>query len=127
MSCYLVQLYCGLLIMLSGYYLVYFFITVRLPFSLIIRYILAILLVASVLKSELPIAGLQVTSCIFLLSTTDSSVQLPLGSHKESLSLNHWATYFHQVSVGTYLNCHYFSSLQALSEEKVPEVCILAT
>ena len=67
MSCYLVQLYCGLLIMLSGYYLVYFFITVRLPFSLIIRYILAILLVASVLKSELPIAGLQVT-CAHILA-----------------------------------------------------------
>ena len=44
-----------------------FFITVRLPFSLIIRYILAILLVASVLKSELPIACLPVT-CVHILA-----------------------------------------------------------
>jgi hypothetical protein len=67
MSCYLVQLYCGLFIMFSRYYLFYFY--VRLSFSLIIRYILALLLVASVsgLKIELPIAGLQVT-CMHILA-----------------------------------------------------------
>ncbi|KAG0532378.1 hypothetical protein BDA96_04G103300 [Sorghum bicolor] len=82
------------------------------------------LLKAYVLSRECPSLVQEVCkllACIFLLSTTDSSIQLPLGSHKDSLSLNHWAAYFHQVSVGTYLNCHYFSSLQALSEEKVPE------
>ncbi|AQK56302.1 Separase [Zea mays] len=82
------------------------------------------LLKAFVLSRESPSLVQEVCkllACIFLLSTTDSSIQLPLGSHKESLSLNHWATYFHQVSVGTNLNCHYFASLQASSEEKVPK------
>ncbi|OQU85801.1 hypothetical protein SORBI_3004G312400 [Sorghum bicolor] len=78
------------------------------------------LLKAFVLSRESPSIIQEVCkllACIFLLSTIDSSIQLPLGSHKESLSLNHWAAYFHQVSVGTYLNCH-FPSLQASSEEK---------
>ncbi|EMS65712.1 Separin [Triticum urartu] len=74
------------------------------------------LLKAFVLSGESPSLLQEVCrllTCIFLLSTIDSTVQLPLYS-KGSLSLNHWAAYFHQTSVGTYLNCHYLASLQAL-------------
>ncbi|KAK1697147.1 hypothetical protein QYE76_013844 [Lolium multiflorum] len=74
------------------------------------------LLKAFVLSGESPSLLQEVCrllTCIFLLSAIDSTVQLPLYS-KGSLSLNHWAAYFHQNSVGTYLNCHYLASLQAL-------------
>ncbi|XP_037451889.1 separase-like isoform X2 [Triticum dicoccoides] len=74
------------------------------------------LLKAFVLSGESPSLLQEVCrllTCIFLLSTIDSTVQLPLYS-KGSLSLNHWAAYFHQASVGTHLNCHYLASLQAL-------------
>ncbi|CAM0943846.1 unnamed protein product [Alopecurus aequalis] len=74
------------------------------------------LLKAFVLSGESPSLLQEVCrllACIFLLSTIDSTVQLPLYS-KGSLSLNHWAAYFHQTSVGTYLNCHYLASLHAL-------------
>nr|XP_051189058.1 separase-like [Lolium perenne] len=74
------------------------------------------LLKAFVLSRESPSLLQEVCrllTCIFLLSTIDCTVQLPLYS-KGSLSLNHWAAYFHQTSVGTYLNFHYLASLQAL-------------
>ncbi|XP_044951659.1 separase [Hordeum vulgare subsp. vulgare] len=74
------------------------------------------LLKAFVLSQESPSLFQEVCrllTCIFLLSTIDSTVQLPSYS-KGSLSLNHWAAYFHQASVGTYLSCHYLASLQAL-------------
>lgn len=74
------------------------------------------LLKAFVLSGESPSLLQEVCrllTCIFLLSTADSTVQLPLYS-KGSLSLNHWAAYFHQTSVGTYLYCDYLASLQAL-------------
>ncbi|XP_047043753.1 separase-like [Lolium rigidum] len=74
------------------------------------------LLKAFVLSGESPSLLQEVCrllTCIFLLSAIDSTVRLPL-YFKGSLSLNHWAAYFHQNSVGTYLNFHYLASLQAL-------------
>ncbi|XP_014756517.1 separase isoform X2 [Brachypodium distachyon] len=78
------------------------------------------LLKAFVLSAESPLLLQEVCrllACIFLLSTIDSTIQLPLYS-KGSLSLNHWAAYFHQTSVGTYLNYQYLASLQALPRKK---------
>ncbi|KAJ1281207.1 hypothetical protein BS78_04G290200 [Paspalum vaginatum] len=78
------------------------------------------LLKAFVLSRESPSLVQEVCKllvCIFLLSTTDSSIQLPSCS-QGSLSLNHWAAYFHQVSVGTYLDSHYLASLQTSPMEK---------
>ncbi|XP_072151631.1 separase isoform X3 [Setaria viridis] len=79
------------------------------------------LLKAFVLSRESPSLFQEVCkliACIFLLSTRDSSIQWPLCS-QGSLTLNHWAAYFHQISVGTYLNCHYLANLQAFPREKV--------
>ncbi|KAF0931269.1 hypothetical protein E2562_002616 [Oryza meyeriana var. granulata] len=78
------------------------------------------LLRAFVLSRENPSLFQEVCrllACIFLLATIDSTAQLPLYSNG-SLSLNHWAAYFHQNSVGTHLNCHYFASLQSLPRKK---------
>uniref|UniRef100_J3LHH6 separase n=1 Tax=Oryza brachyantha TaxID=4533 RepID=J3LHH6_ORYBR len=78
------------------------------------------LLRAFVLSRENPLLFQEVCrllACIFLLATIDSTAQLPLYSNG-SLSLSHWAAYFHQSSVGTYLNCHYFASLQSLPRKK---------
>ncbi|XP_062221862.1 separase [Phragmites australis] len=82
------------------------------------------LLKAFVLSRESPSLFQEVCrllACIFLLSTVDSSIQLPLFSEGSALSLDHWAAYFHQISVGTYLNCHYLASLQVLPKEMVPK------
>uniref|UniRef100_A0ACD5YX29 Uncharacterized protein n=1 Tax=Avena sativa TaxID=4498 RepID=A0ACD5YX29_AVESA len=85
-------------------------------YSLQMSDVVSWLLKAFVLSGESPSLLQEVCrllTCIFLLSTIDSTVQLPLYS-KGSLSLNHWAAYFHQTSVGTHLNCHYLASLQAV-------------
>jgi len=85
-------------------------------YSLQMSDVVSWLLKAFVLSGESPSLLQEVCrllTCIFLLSTIDSPVQLPLYS-KGSLSLNHWAAYFHQTSVGTHLNCHYLASLQAV-------------
>jgi separase len=66
----------------------------------------------------------RLLTCIFLLSAIDSTVRLPL-YFKGSLSLNHWAAYFHQNSVGTYLNFHYLASLQALPRKTETKVCTI--
>uniref|UniRef100_A0A0E0GDD4 separase n=1 Tax=Oryza nivara TaxID=4536 RepID=A0A0E0GDD4_ORYNI len=74
------------------------------------------LLKAFVLSRENPSLFQEVCrllACIFLLATIDSTAQLPLYS-SGSLSLNHWAAYFHQNSVGTYLDCQYFAGLKSL-------------
>uniref|UniRef100_A0A0A9DI35 Uncharacterized protein n=1 Tax=Arundo donax TaxID=35708 RepID=A0A0A9DI35_ARUDO len=61
------------------------------------------LLKAFVLSRENPSLFQEVCrllACIFLLSTVDSSIQLPLCSQGCAFSLDHWAAYFHQLSVG---------------------------
>ncbi|XP_072953682.1 separase isoform X1 [Typha angustifolia] len=72
------------------------------------------LLRAFILSQEIP-ALLQkicrLLSSIFLLSAMDCSISLPLYS-ENSLSLNHWAAYFHQASLGTSLHCHYLSDVR---------------
>ncbi|KAL6912053.1 hypothetical protein ACP4OV_000858 [Aristida adscensionis] len=73
------------------------------------------LLKAFVLSRENPSLFQEVCrllACIFLLSTVESSIQLPSCTQDSALSLDHWAAYFHQMSVGTYLNCHYLASSQ---------------
>ncbi|CAL5019775.1 unnamed protein product [Urochloa decumbens] len=79
------------------------------------------LLKAFVLSREGPSLCQEVCkllACTLLLSTIDSSIHLPLCSEKESLSLNRWAAYFHQMSVGTYHNYQYFATFQELSRKK---------
>ncbi|CAL4967209.1 unnamed protein product [Urochloa decumbens] len=82
------------------------------------------LLKAFVLSRESPSLCQEVCkllACTLLLSTIDSSIHLPLCSEKESLSLNRWAAYFHQMSVGTYHNYQYFATFQELSRKKFPK------
>ncbi|KAG2661846.1 separase-like isoform X2 [Panicum virgatum] len=82
--------------------------------------ILTWLLKAFVLSRESPSLCQEICrllACTFLLSTTGSSIHLPLCS-QESLSLCHWAAYFHQMSVGTYHNYHYLASFQGLPRKK---------
>ncbi|PUZ77833.1 hypothetical protein GQ55_1G405300 [Panicum hallii var. hallii] len=78
------------------------------------------LLKAFVLSRESPSLCQEICkllACTFLLSTTGSSIHLPLYS-QESLSLSHWAAYFHQMSVGTFHNYHYLATFQALPRKK---------
>ncbi|PVH67030.1 hypothetical protein PAHAL_1G413900 [Panicum hallii] len=78
------------------------------------------LLKAFVLSRESPSLCQEICkllACTFLLSMTGSSIHLPLYS-QESLSLSHWAAYFHQMSVGTYHNYHYLATFQALPRKK---------
>ncbi|XP_039791546.1 separase-like isoform X3 [Panicum virgatum] len=78
------------------------------------------LLKAFVLSRESPSLCQEICkllACTLLLSTTGSSIHLPLCS-QESLSLSHWAAYFHQMSVGAYHNYHYPASFQALPRKK---------
>ncbi|WOL20055.1 hypothetical protein Cni_G28857 [Canna indica] len=67
--------------------------------------IISWLLRAFILCQECPLLFQKVSqlvSSIFLLSTLDCSFSVPVQT--ESLSLNHWAAYFHQASIGTYLH-----------------------
>jgi separase len=83
------------------------------------------LLKAFVLSRESPSLCQEICkllACTFLLSTTGSSIHLPLYS-QESLSLSHWAAYFHQMSVGTFHNYHYLATFQALPRKKFLKVC----
>ncbi|KAF8730257.1 hypothetical protein HU200_017239 [Digitaria exilis] len=78
------------------------------------------LLKAFVLSRECPSLFQEVCkllACTFVLSTTDSSIHLPLCSKEKGFSLNHWAAYFHQMSVGTYHSYYHLASFQALLRE----------
>ncbi|XP_068651534.1 separase [Aristolochia californica] len=70
------------------------------------------LLQAFVLCRELPLLLEKVARLLaalfFLLTVTENS-SLPMHCGK-SLSSVHWAAYFHQASVGTYISQHYLSS-----------------
>ncbi|XP_047080035.1 separase-like [Lolium rigidum] len=93
--------------------------------SVQISHVVSWLLKAFALSGESPSLLQEVCrllTCIFLLSTIDSTVQLPLFS-KGFISLNHWAAYFHQTSVGTYLDCNYLASLQVLPR-KIDKKCV---
>ncbi|KAJ8471851.1 hypothetical protein OPV22_026194 [Ensete ventricosum] len=91
----------------------------KIQMSTVLRWLLR----AFILCQESPLLFQKVSrllSSIFLLTTLDSSISLPLQT-ENSISLNHWAAYFHQVSVGTYLHCQYYSRNKACSS-KTPEV-----
>ncbi|CAL9041755.1 unnamed protein product [Musa banksii] len=91
----------------------------KIQMSTVLRWLLR----AFILCQESPLLFQKVSrllSSIFLLTTLDGSISLPLQT-ENSISLNHWAAYFHQVSVGTYLHCQYYSRDKACSS-KTPEV-----
>ncbi|OVA03751.1 Peptidase C50 [Macleaya cordata] len=70
------------------------------------------LLQAFILCCELPLLFQKVSrllAVIFLLSTSGGPLCLPHFSDKV-LSVSHWAAYFHQASVGTYLNHQFLSN-----------------
>ncbi|PKU85864.1 separase [Dendrobium catenatum] len=50
----------------------------------------------------------RLIASLILLSTVDGSIPPPLCS-KESLSLSHWAAFFHQASIGSVVNYQYLS------------------
>ncbi|XP_010908769.2 separase isoform X2 [Elaeis guineensis] len=85
----------------------------KMPMSNIVSWLLR----AFMLCCHLPLLSQKVSrllSSLFLLSTLDGSITLPLHSEK-SLSLNHWAAYFHQASIGTYMHCQYLSCVRDLA------------
>ncbi|XP_058089660.1 separase [Magnolia sinica] len=76
------------------------------------------LLQAFVLCRELPALIQKVSrllATIFLLSTLCESFSLPLYTGK-ALSANHWAAYFHQASLGTYLHHQYLFGTRSKSK-----------
>ncbi|KAG9458960.1 hypothetical protein H6P81_003468 [Aristolochia fimbriata] len=91
------------------------------------------LLQAFVLCRELPLLLQKVArllAAIFVLFTVTGNSSLPVHCGK-SLSSVHWAAYFHQASVGTYLSQHYLSSTSVKlkgahfsgSEDHVSQTC----
>ncbi|KAL0912981.1 hypothetical protein M5K25_016406 [Dendrobium thyrsiflorum] len=73
--------------------------------------IISWLLRAFILCREMPTLFQKVSrliSSLILLSTVDGSIPPPLCS-KESLSLSHWAAFFHQASIGSIVNYQYLS------------------
>lgn len=61
-----------------------------------------------------PIFLMQVSkllASILLISTVDGSVSIPF-STDGLLSISHWAAYFHQASLGTYLPSQYLACLK---------------
>ena len=53
----------------------------------------------------------KLLASILLLSTVDGPITEPFFS-ESSLSTSHWAAYFHQASLGTYLPCQYLACLK---------------
>ncbi|XP_020266857.1 separase [Asparagus officinalis] len=66
---------------------------------------------AFILSRELPSLFEKVSkllASVLLISTVDGPVSVPLSS-ENSISTSHWAAYFHQASLGTYLPCQYLA------------------
>lgn len=67
----------------------------------------------------------RLLSTIFVVSVSAESISLPLCTGK-ALSASHWAAYFHQASVGSYMHYQYLSSVKGNNESgnsKVSKVC----
>ncbi|XP_042511471.1 separase isoform X2 [Macadamia integrifolia] len=76
------------------------------------------LLQAFILCRELPSLFQKVSrllAAIFLLSTSPGFGSLPI-CISDTLSVSHWAAYFHQASLGTHLNHQFFSSKSGKSK-----------
>nr|XP_011462140.1 PREDICTED: separase [Fragaria vesca subsp. vesca] len=70
------------------------------------------LMLAFVLCREVPVLFQKVSrllAAIFLLSA--SSETFSLSSSCKNLHENHWASYFHQASIGAHLNYHFFTKI----------------
>ncbi|KAG8650212.1 hypothetical protein MANES_07G013200v8 [Manihot esculenta] len=73
--------------------------------------IVSCLMLAFVLCREVPILFQKVSrllSGIYILSSSSERFSLP---PCKVLSEGHWASYFHQASLGTHLTCQFFSSI----------------
>ncbi|XP_065870788.1 separase isoform X2 [Euphorbia lathyris] len=69
------------------------------------------LMLAFVLCREIPVLFQKVSRLISVIYTLSSSSELfSLPSHCKVLSEGHWASYFHQASLGTHLTYQFFSS-----------------
>lgn len=67
----------------------------------------------------------RLLAAIFLVSISAESISLPLCTGK-ALSASHWAAYFHQASVGTYMHHQYLSSMKGKlksGNSKASKVC----
>lgn len=67
----------------------------------------------------------RLLSTIFVVSVSAESISLPLCTGK-ALSASHWAAYFHQASVGSYMHYQYLSSMKGNNESgnsKASKVC----
>ncbi|KAJ3678269.1 hypothetical protein LUZ60_002072 [Juncus effusus] len=89
------------------------------------------LLGAFILSQEFPLLLTKVSrllACAFMLSELDTSISLPLCSNeKSSFSVNQWASFFHQASIGDSLDIHYLCALNQASKgedgETVTKTC----
>uniref|UniRef100_A0A2N9IGR6 separase n=1 Tax=Fagus sylvatica TaxID=28930 RepID=A0A2N9IGR6_FAGSY len=67
---------------------------------------------AFVLCREVPILFQKVSKLLATIYVLSASTELfPLSSSCEALFENHWASYFHQASLGTHLNYQLFSNM----------------
>ncbi|KAJ3694888.1 hypothetical protein LUZ60_000265 [Juncus effusus] len=76
------------------------------------------LLRAFILSQEFPLLLTKVSrllACTFVLSKLDTSIFLPLNSEK-CISVNQWASFFHQASVGASLDLQYLCALNQASK-----------
>ncbi|KAM1392417.1 hypothetical protein ACFX2I_019995 [Malus domestica] len=73
------------------------------------------LMLAFVLCRDVPVLFQKVSrllAAIFVLST--SSDLFSLSSSSKTLRENHWASYFHQASLGTHLSCQFFTNISGI-------------
>ncbi|WCJ18437.1 hypothetical protein M5689_000788 [Euphorbia peplus] len=81
------------------------------------------LMLAFVLCREIPILFQKVSRLISVIYTLSSSSELfSLPSHCKVLSEGHWASYFHQASLGTHLTYQFFSSATSKCKAGHPTV-----
>ncbi|XP_043718262.1 separase-like isoform X1 [Telopea speciosissima] len=86
----------------------------RIPVSRVVSWLLQ----AFILCRELPSLFQKVSrllAAIFLLSTSSGFCSLPV-CIGDTLSVSHWAAYFHQASLGTHLNHQFFSTKSGKSK-----------
>ncbi|KAK7839536.1 separase [Quercus suber] len=70
------------------------------------------LMLAFVLCSEVPILFQKVSKLLATIYVLSASTEFfPLSPSCKALSENHWASYFHQASLGTHLNYQFFSNM----------------
>ncbi|KAJ4962506.1 hypothetical protein NE237_022445 [Protea cynaroides] len=86
----------------------------HIPISRVVSWLLQ----AFILCHDLPSLFQKISrllAAIFLLSTSAEFCSMPI-CIGDTLSVSHWAAYFHQASLGTYLNHQFFSSKSGKSK-----------